>query len=69
MMKNAARGSGVSAAYYGENEMKRKLRALNTFYWPTHTHTVPVDLTTNLKKKQKNGKPRHSYKNGCNEFL
>jgi len=42
--------------------MKRKLRALNTFYWPkpphTHTHTqthtqhtLPVDLTTNLKKK------------------
>lgn len=37
--------------------MKRKLRALNTFYWPKpppppHTqHTLPVDLTTNLKKK------------------
>lgn len=38
-----------------ENEMKRKLRALNTFYWHCHTHTNPphtlcgtADLTTNL---------------------
>lgn len=41
----------------------------------THTHTdthtthTPCWFDNKSEKKGRNGKPRHSYKNGCNEFL